>query len=65
VPTHLKKHPHSHSQSVTHITTAERSLDEGRGLANLDTYHKHESESVWCQAHHVRNPDAAQGKLTT
>ena len=25
------------------------------GLADLDTRHKHESESEWCQAHHVRN----------
>src|SRR5215469_557813 len=28
------------------------------GLADLDTRHKHESESEWCQAHHVRNPIA-------
>jgi hypothetical protein len=23
------------------------------GLTDLDTRHKHESESEWCQAHHV------------
>jgi len=28
------------------------------GLADLDTRHKHESESEWCQAHHVPNPIA-------
>jgi hypothetical protein len=31
------------------------------GLANLDTRHKHQSESVWCEAHHVRNPVAIWG----
>jgi hypothetical protein len=31
------------------------------GLANLDTRHKHQSESVWCEAHHVRNPIAIRG----
>jgi hypothetical protein len=27
------------------------------GLADLDTRHKHESESVGCEAHHLRNPN--------
>jgi hypothetical protein len=35
------------------------------GLANLDTRHKHESESVRCEAHHVRNPIAIQGPTLT
>ena|SRR5215472_12338327 len=30
-----------------------RSNIELLGLADLDTRHKHESESVWCQAHHA------------
>jgi hypothetical protein len=36
------------------------------GLTDLDTRHKRESESenIWCQAHHVRNPTATLAKLT-
>jgi hypothetical protein len=35
------------------------------GLANLDTRHKHQSESVWCEGHHVRNPVAIRGHTDT
>jgi len=28
------------------------------GLTDLETRHKDKSESEWCEAHHVRNPNA-------
>jgi hypothetical protein len=53
---------HSPQSSSASRFTAGASYDVGevrgfglRGLADLDTRHKHESESEWCQAHHVRN----------
>jgi hypothetical protein len=35
------------------------------GLADLETRHKHESESERCQARHFRNPIAIQRQALT
>jgi len=45
--------------------SASKTTDQRRfgllGLASLDTRHEHQSESVWCEAHHVRNAVAIRG----
>ena len=44
-------------QKTSSARTSGQTPFELLGLADLDTRHKHESESEWCQAHHVRNPN--------